>query len=101
MNLVGKHRPLKMARANLDNVPEFALPTGFALRRYQPGDEAHWLRIHLAADKLNKITPELFQKQFGPGEKNLCERQCYLLGPRGQVIGTGTAWFDENFEGAR
>ena len=116
-------------RANLDHLPEFALPSGFALRWYQSGDEAHWLRIHLVADHFNEITPELFQQQFAvAAERGLstsaarrrqpastCEdrsgmnsalqdlrkRQCYLLDPRGEAIGTGTAWFNDNFEGAR
>ena len=139
-----------MVRANLDNVPEFTLPAGFTLRWYEPGDEAHWLRIHLAADPFNEITPELFRKQFGvdagrglqsPSEKHqnvpsssfsssssktrvksrtrtrtttrtsqcgvnsalrdLRQRQGYLLAPTGEVVGTGTAWFNHNFEGAR
>jgi len=133
-----------MVRANLDNVPEFMLPAGFTLRRYEPGDEAHWLRIHLAADPFNEITPELFRKQFGveaerglqsSSEKHqdvpsssfssssaksrvksrtrtsqcgvnsalrdLRQRLCYLLAPTGEVVGTGTAWFNNNFEGAR
>ena len=90
-----------MTRANLDNSPEFEPPSGFSLRWYQPDDEAHWLRIHLAADHLNEITPELFQRQFGSDEKLLRERQCYLSDPHGDVIGTGTAWFNNNFDGAR
>ena len=110
-----------MARANLDNLPEFALPAGFTRRWYQPGDEAHWRRIHLAADHYNKITPDLFQKQFctesdhglqsasrheSPGGMNsalhdLRERQCYLVEPRGEVIGTATAWFNDAFEATR
>jgi len=110
-----------MVRPNLDNVPEFTLPTGFALRWYQPGDEAHWQRIHVRADCYNEIMPELFRKQFGTEGKRelpavpaseprrgmnsalheLCRRQCYLLDPKGEVIGTGTAWFDNDFEGAR
>jgi GNAT superfamily N-acetyltransferase len=105
--------PLRMARPNLENIPEFALPAGFALRWYQPGDEAHWLRIHRAAERFIEITPELFREQFGAGAAErglqpasavehrsginsalLRERQCYLLDPRGELIGTGTAWFD-------
>ena len=121
MSAAESNLPLRMSRANLDNVPVFALPDGFSLRWYQPGDEAHWLRIHAAADHYNEITSQLFRKQFGPeGERglqsastgespsginsalqNLCERQCYLLDPRGEVIATGTAWFNDDFEGAR
>jgi len=121
MSIVKKNLPIKIARANLDNVPEFGLPAGFALRWYQPGDEAYWLRINAAADRYNEITPELFRRQFAVEEerglqsasadKSQCginsalqclrERQCYLLAPYGQVIGTATAWFNDNFEGAK
>jgi ribosomal protein S18 acetylase RimI-like enzyme len=121
VSATGKNLPVKMTRANLDNLPEFALPSGFALRWYQSGDETHWLRIHLVADHFNKITPELFQEQFAVEEEswlpptstcehrsemnsapeNLRKRQCYLLDPRGEAIGTATAWFDDNFQGAR
>jgi GNAT superfamily N-acetyltransferase len=121
MTMAEKNLAIRMARAHLDDVPEFALPGAFSLRWYQPGDEAHWLRIHLAADRFNEITPELFRKQFGvaperglqpaaAGEcrsgmnsalRDLRERQCYLLAPTGEAVGTGTAWFNDDFEGAR
>lgn len=121
MSAIEKNLPVQMVRVHLDNVPEFALPAGFTLRWYQPGDEARWLRIHLAADRCSEITPELFRRQFGVGQErglqsdptherrsgqesalqNLRERQCYLLDPRGEAVGTGTAWFNDDFEGAR
>ena len=89
-----------MTRANLENIPEFPLPVGFSARWYQAGDEASWLRIQLAADRLNEITPELFLQQFGSDPALLCQRQCCLLDSRAEPIGTGTAWFKERFEGA-
>jgi GNAT superfamily N-acetyltransferase len=121
MNTVAKNIPVKMTRANLDDSPAFTMPDGFSLRWYQPGDEAHWLRIQIAADRFNQCTPELFQDQFGPAAGHglqsasafkrrsgmnsalheLGERQCYLLAPTAEVIGTGTAWFKDDFEGAR
>jgi GNAT superfamily N-acetyltransferase len=101
MSVVERNLPAKMVRVSLDSVPEFALPAGFSLRWYQPGDEENWRQIHLAADCYNKITPELFQHQFGTDERLLRDRQCYLLDPRSEVIGTGTAWFNDNFEGVR
>jgi GNAT superfamily N-acetyltransferase len=118
---VEKNHPVKMTRPDLDNLPKHTLPAGFALRWYQDGDEAHWRRIHLAADHFNNITPELFQEQFAVGEErelqpssrrdrrdglktallDLSKRQCYLLTATGEVIGTGTAWFNNNFAGTR
>ena len=33
--------------------------------------------------------------------RDLRQRQCYLLAPTDEVVGTGTAWFNNNLEGAR
>jgi GNAT superfamily N-acetyltransferase len=90
-----------MVRKDLERVPEFALPARFSLRWYRPGDEAHWRRIHWLADRDNEITPALFGQRFGSDSALLARRQCYLLDAGGEAIGTATAWFNDNFEGAR
>jgi GNAT superfamily N-acetyltransferase len=92
--------PLKLCRADLNDIPEFELPSGFSIRWYQPGDESHWLEIHLQADRENEITPALFEHQFGTDAVMLAQRQCYLLNEQNRPIGTGTAWFAEQFDGA-
>jgi len=90
-----------MIRARLDDFPLVRPPTGFTLRGYEPGDEAHWLRIHRAADRFSVITPTLFREQFGEDCALLAQRQWYALSPEGEVVGTGTAWFNDRFEGGR
>lgn len=101
MNAFAKNVPVNMERANLNDLPAFAMPGGFSLRWYRPGDEAHWLRIHLAADRFNQFPPNLFRAQFAVNDELLRQRQCYLLNPFAEVIGTGTAWFDDNFKNER
>ena len=95
------NRRILMVRPDLEQIPEFAPPAGFSLRWYQPGDERHWFRIHLAADWESDITPELFGQRFGADAAVLAQRQCYLLEAQGNAVGTATAWFDDNFEAAR
>ncbi|PWU19267.1 MAG: GNAT family N-acetyltransferase [Verrucomicrobia bacterium] len=92
---------LVMVRSHLEQIPEFGLPLGFSIRTFRPGDEEHWLRIHLAADKFNESSPELFVRAFGSDISRLGKRQLYLCDGLGAVVGTGTAWFDDDFEGAR
>src|SRR5436309_8778988 len=92
---------LVMIRQDLENILEFPVPAGFALRWYQPGDEASWLAIHQLADQYNQITPELFAQQFGTDRFLLGQRQCFLLDASGHAIGTASAWFDNNFDGGR
>lgn len=90
-----------MLRENLDNFPQFVLPPRFSLRWYGPGDEENWFFIQSQADHHNQITPELFSCQFGADQRLLAGRQCYLLDSRRAAIGTGTAWFNDDFEGAK
>jgi len=91
---------VEMVREDLENIPQFDLPDGYALHWYQPGDEEHWVCIQRQADQFNAITSALFNQQFGTDFKLLEQRQCYLLNPRKEFIGTATAWFDDNFEEA-
>jgi GNAT superfamily N-acetyltransferase len=88
-----------MVRNDLDNLPHFDLPAGFSIRWYQPGDEEHWLRIHLLADKFNKFSSSTFFEIFGHNQTELASRICYLLDAKQNPVGTATAWFDNNFEG--
>src|SRR5213595_1592390 len=90
-----------MVRRDLEEIPEFGLPAGFSVRWYQPGDEENWFRIQSAADRFNEITRELFEQQFGTDQALLSQRQCYVVDARGMGIGTGSAWFNENFEGEK
>jgi len=95
------HTPLTMLREDLENIPEFDLQAGYTIRPYRPGDEAHWLRIHLLADPENQFKPDTFKQQFGSDARILAQRQFYLLDPAQSVIGTATAWFNEDFDGER
>ena len=90
-----------MVRERLERFPEFPLPAGFSIRWYQAGDEEVWLQIHRSAERLQSVTPELFGQQFGSDAALLSERQCYLVATGGEAIGTATAWFNDDFEGAR
>lgn len=90
---------LYMIRATLANLPEFSLPASYTIRWYQPGDEVHWLRIHLEADEYNHITPALFEREFGTDPILLAARQAYLCDRQGKPIGTASAWFKDNYKG--
>ena len=88
-----------MVRENLQGIPDYASPSGYSVRWYQAGDEDLWLKIHLVADKLNSITPELFAREFGDQPSLLAQRQCFLFDAHRRPVGTATAWFNDNFNG--
>ncbi len=88
-----------MVRPTLEDLPHFALPAPYQLRWYQPGDEAAWVAIHVAADRFHTFTPATFQAEFGNDLALLTDRQVYLCQADGQPIGTATAWFKADDDG--
>jgi GNAT superfamily N-acetyltransferase len=94
MDIIQEYLNIRMRREHLDDIPDYTLPAGYSIRRYQPGDEDSWCRIHLLADKYTDVTPALVEKEFGSDAQKLAERQYFLMDRMGTPIGTATAWFD-------
>src|SRR5262245_43658372 len=93
LNITETDISVMMSRDDLENIPQFALPTPYQARCYQPGDEESWLKIQIEADKFSDfLTPELFAGDFGTDPQILAERQFYLLDQLGAAIGTATGW---------
>jgi GNAT superfamily N-acetyltransferase len=88
---------IEMERENLENIPLFALPDGYSIRPYEPGDEKHWIEIHLDAEKYVEATPALYEEYFGSDEAELRARQFYLY-HGGEVVGTSSAWYDKSYK---
>ena len=81
-----ENKPVILTRDPLEGFPDFPVPGGFTLRCYAPGDETAWRQIHLAADRYNVITPELYTRQFGSDARLLAERQFFLCDPDGHAV---------------
>jgi GNAT superfamily N-acetyltransferase len=96
-----KNITVKMIRETLENIPAFAPPPGYSIRWFQSGDEEAWRRIQSAAEKFHQITPDTFARVFGRNASWLSQRLCFLVDPAGHLIGTGSAWFDDNFDGRK
>jgi len=95
MDVIRDYIDVRMIRENLDDIPECPLPTGYSMRWYRPGDKDVWLRIQSLADRYNKMTPSLFEAEFGTDEKVLAERQCFLFYGDSNAVGTASAWFGD------
>jgi GNAT superfamily N-acetyltransferase len=101
MSVLEGYASVTMIRENLENIPQFSLPSGFSIRWFRKGDVELWLHIQSVADLYNTITPELFVDQFGTDSSGLEKRQCFLVDNQGNAIGTASAWFDNNYNGTR
>lgn len=89
-----------MWRPDLENLQAWGCPDGLRMKAYQAGMEKDWVRIHELADPGNSPSVDLFKGQFGSDAGVLVKRQCFLVKPEGEAIGTSTAWFhDEDPEG--
>ena len=92
---------VKMIRSNLENIPEFVPPSNYSVRWFQAGDEESWRKIQTAAEKFHEINADTFLRVFGRNATWLSQRVCFVLDPDGRPIGTGAAWFDDNFDGRK
>jgi GNAT superfamily N-acetyltransferase len=99
MSVINANAPITMICDDLNRIPQFETPDGFAFRWFQPGDEKVWREIQSKADQYNEITADLFAGQFGADMNQLRERQGYLLNASNEAVATATAWFDEDYEG--
>jgi GNAT superfamily N-acetyltransferase len=96
----GSLHSVSMVRVSCEPFPSFALPAGYSLTWYCAGREDWWYDIQRRSDPLSEITRETFWRYFsGAPEEELPRRQCFLLDPNGQPIGTATAWFDNQHHG--
>jgi RimJ/RimL family protein N-acetyltransferase len=96
-NIVDKNVPVFMATERLSAAPVFAMPSGYAVRWFQPGDRATWVQVQQAAEKYATITPELFDKVYGTDVALLQMGIGFLVDGTGKAIGTCSAWSDDNF----
>jgi GNAT superfamily N-acetyltransferase len=99
MDPIREYINVRMVRENLNDIPKYGLPAGYSIQWYQPGYEKHWQAIQSLADEYNRVTPDLFQEQFGTDAQLLSERQCFLCDSEENFIGTASAWLD--FQGKK
>ena len=85
----------------MDGIPVYSLPEGYSIRAYTPGDENSWVELQKSADKFNKIDLELFHKSFGYDADILAQRMLFMLDSGKKIIGTATAWFDNDYHGEK
>jgi GNAT superfamily N-acetyltransferase len=85
---------VQMVRDDLEDIPIFALPAGYLIRWYQPGDEGHWTRIHHESAGYGDLKPTLFTDQFGTDGNVMGRRIAFVCREDGYPISTNAAWMN-------
>jgi len=94
-----KNDSVRMIRENMENIPQFPIPKGFAIRNYRP-DEGHiWTRIQRAAEPYIDIDDGLFIREFKRDFPAMADRSFFLTTDTGAEIGTITAWWQPDIDG--
>jgi GNAT superfamily N-acetyltransferase len=101
VSIVEENVDLRMVREDLREIPRHALPAGYAIRPYCAGDEHAWVDIHVAADRYNEITLDLFRREFGDDPDVLEQRLSFLVDASGSAVGVAAAWFGDEGSAAR
>ena len=88
-----KNYSVRMLRENMENIPQFPIPEGYAIRNYRPNEGHIWTRILKAGEPYMEIDDGLFDREFGRHLSVLEDRSFYLTTDAGEKIGTITAWW--------
>lgn len=72
---------------------EIKLPAGYAIRAYQPGDEAAWAALQTQTGDFASVeeAASCFMEKYGED----LSRVLFALSPEGEVVGTIAAWTDD------
>lgn len=83
-----------MRRDHLCDLPSHAVPAGYQIRTFQPGDEAAWARIETEAGEFatEEAARRRFDAFFGRDVARLACNCFFLLAPDGGPIGTASTW---------
>lgn len=96
-----KNISVDMVRETLDEIPDYPLPEPYSIRWFEPGDAENWQRVQIESDHLINMAGMPHRDQFGSDVMVLKDRQCFLCDGEGDVIGTASAWFDDNYREQR
>ena len=55
-----KNYSVRMIREHMEDIPQFPIPKGFAMRNYRPHEGAIWTRIQRAAEPYFDVDDQLF-----------------------------------------
>jgi mycothiol synthase len=90
-----RRRQLRMLRPHLEDLPAIAVPAGYHLRTYRPGDEGAWAEIMGSSDGLGrewtveKVRERMIEReQFEPA--GMFFATCDAEG--GKPVASATAW---------
>ncbi len=81
-------------------VPEADLPAGYAVVRYQPGDERAWGEIEASVGEFDTpdAATDYFQANYTPYATETPRRTLFVVSPTGAKVGTFTAWWNYTAE---
>ncbi|MCB0131727.1 MAG: GNAT family N-acetyltransferase [Caldilineaceae bacterium] len=85
-----------LVRDNFDAVPQHALPSGYTVRGYRPGDEVIWTALQRAAEPFFAIADELFEQQYGNAPDALPTRMWFVEDATHTAVATASAWWERD-----
>ena len=89
---------MRLDAAAIKGLPRPVLPSGYALRAFQAGDEESWARIESAVLEFDAQADALayFTREYLGFARELERRCVFVTAPDGRAVATATAWWGVN-----
>ena len=91
------HIPVVMVCDDPHPIPEWTLPAGYIVRRWEPGLEAAWCAVEMGAGEFSTMESALerFKTEFLPHPDELRKRMYLAFAPDGSPAGAVTLWYGD------
>lgn len=84
--------PVRMIRAHMRDLPQFALPADYAIRNVRAGEGPVWEAAWKQIEPYGPIPDGLFAREFGDDPARIEERCFFLESAQDGVVGTISGW---------
>lgn len=101
------HIGVIMVKPDAGHYPRYPLSDGYSFRRYAPGDEQAWARIHVEVGQFKDMEEALntFHREFLGGVDDAESKDTsavevnmwYITDPNGEPVATGSIWDGDHF----
>ncbi|MHB9109711.1 MAG: GNAT family N-acetyltransferase [Armatimonadota bacterium] len=88
-----------MYRPNMENIPQYAFPAGYGIRKMRSGEGALWTDVQRDAEHWLTVDDDLFTREFGFDLEATQWRCFFIVNELGAAVGVISAWYDRDING--
>ena len=95
---------IAMIKKNMQDIPDIIMPDGYKMRNFVIGEEHKWAKVESDSGEFGSGFDKAlarFNEEFGDHIDEMQSVCFFLTDNNNEIIGTATAWYDNDFMGKK